>query len=124
MVVQVGSLEGRGVIELENASLLNPSSFPKKDASFGEEDSPIDHEYRNFSQDVIKIKMLSSIKLVILSTKINLLLPFGPMAILVDKLFHSHVSFFVHLIAKYSNSIVNHATFDFFKCVSGLGLSF
>ncbi|RHN69044.1 putative calcium/proton exchanger [Medicago truncatula] len=90
MVVQVGSLEGRGVIELENASLLNPSSFPKKDASFGEEDSPIDHEYRNFSQDVIKIKMLSSIKLVILSTKINLLLPFGPMAILVDKLFHSH----------------------------------
>jgi len=121
MVVQVGSLEGSGVIELENASLLNPSSFPKKDASFGE-DSPIDHECRNFSQDVIKIKMLSSIKLVILSTKINLLLPFGPMAILVDKLFHSHVSFFVHLFAKYS--IVNHATFDFFKCVSGLGLSF
>ncbi|KAL5076146.1 hypothetical protein RYX36_015130 [Vicia faba] len=93
MVVQVGSLEGKGVIELENAILLNPSLFPRKDVSF-EEDSPIDHEYGNFSQNVIS-KVLSSIKVVVLSTKINLLMPFGPMAILVDRLFHSHGWVFV-----------------------------
>ncbi|PNY15626.1 vacuolar cation/proton exchanger 5-like protein [Trifolium pratense] len=89
--ISVGSLEGRVVIELENASLLTPSSFPIKNVSF-EADSPIDHECENFSLDVIKLrsKVLSSIKVVVLSTKINLLLPFGPMAILVDKLYHSH----------------------------------
>ncbi|GAU39147.1 hypothetical protein TSUD_147690, partial [Trifolium subterraneum] len=48
--ISVGSLEGRVVIELENASLLTPSSFPIKNVSF-EEDSPIGHEYENFSQD-------------------------------------------------------------------------
>ncbi|XP_027190655.1 vacuolar cation/proton exchanger 3-like isoform X2 [Cicer arietinum] len=88
MVLQVGSLEGRGVIELENASLLSPS-FPRKDAPFVK-DSPIDHECQNFSQDVIRSKVLSSIKVVVFSTKINLLMPFGPLAILIDKLFHSH----------------------------------
>jgi hypothetical protein len=121
----VGSLEGRVVIELENASLLTPSSFPIKNVSF-EEDSPIGHECDNFSLDVIKLrsKVLSSIKVVVLSTKINLLLPFGPMAILVDKMYDSHVSFFIHLnILLNIDSIVNHVTFDFFKCVSGLGLS-
>lgn len=99
MVAQVGSLERRGVIELENAILLNPSLFPKKDASY-EEDSPIDHGCGKFSQNVIRSKVLSSIKVVVFSTKINLLIPFGPMAILVDRLFHSHVSFFIQLIAK------------------------
>ncbi|XP_073225127.1 vacuolar cation/proton exchanger 5-like isoform X3 [Cicer arietinum] len=86
--ISVGSLEGRGVIELENASLLSPS-FPRKDAPFVK-DSPIDHECQNFSQDVIRSKVLSSIKVVVFSTKINLLMPFGPLAILIDKLFHSH----------------------------------
>lgn len=94
--MQMGSLEGGCVIEIENASLLSPSPFPKKSISFGEV-SPIDHDCGKFSQDVIRSKVLSSIKVVVLSTKINLLMPFGPMAILVDKLFHSHVSFMIHL---------------------------
>ncbi|XP_061365858.1 vacuolar cation/proton exchanger 5-like [Gastrolobium bilobum] len=87
--MSMGSLEGRTVIELEEASLLNPSSFPRKNLSF-EEDSPIDQDCEKFSQDVIRSKVLSSIKVVVLSTKITLLMPFGPMAILVDKLFDSH----------------------------------
>ncbi|KAI5406638.1 vacuolar cation/proton exchanger 3 isoform X2 [Lathyrus oleraceus] len=95
--ISVGSLDGRAAIELENAILLNPSLFPKKDASF-EEDSPIDHECGNFSQNVIRSKVLSSIKVVVFSTKINLLMPFGPMAILVDRLFHSHGWVFVFSI--------------------------
>ncbi|XP_058783492.1 vacuolar cation/proton exchanger 5-like [Vicia villosa] len=92
--ISVGSLEGRGVIELENAILLNPSLFPRKVASY-EEDSPIDHECGKFSPNIIRSKVLSSIKVVVLSTKINLLMPFGPMAILVDRLFHSHGWVFV-----------------------------
>ncbi|CAL0314806.1 unnamed protein product [Lupinus luteus] len=82
-------LEGRTVVQLENASLLGPSSFQRKSLSFAEV-SPIDHDCEKFSQDVVRSKVLSSIKVVVLSTKINLLMPFGPMAILVDNLFDSH----------------------------------
>ncbi|KAK7316552.1 hypothetical protein RJT34_00104 [Clitoria ternatea] len=85
----MGSIEGKSVtVELENVCLIN-QAFPSKNLSF-EEDLPIDHDCENFLQDVMKIKVFSSIKTVVLSTKINLLMPFGPLAILVDKLFDSH----------------------------------
>ncbi|XP_027346548.1 vacuolar cation/proton exchanger 2-like [Abrus precatorius] len=87
--VSMGSIEGRSVIELDNVSLLSSSSFPQKILSC-KEDSSIDHDYGKLLQDVIRSKVFSSIKVVVLSNKINLLMPFGPMAILVDKLFDSH----------------------------------
>ncbi|KAK7273476.1 hypothetical protein RIF29_14526 [Crotalaria pallida] len=88
--LSVESLERRSVVQLENASLLGPSSFPRKSLSFREDSPIIDHDYGKFSQDVISSRVLRSIKVVVFSTKINLLLPFGPMAMLVDKLFDNH----------------------------------
>lgn len=94
MVLQRNSTDGMSVIELESTNLLDTSSsFPTRNPnSFEEPSTPTGHEKKG-KLSVVSSKVVSSIKVVVLSAKINILMPFGPMAILVDKLFHSHVSF-------------------------------
>lgn len=92
VISQMGSADGTSVIEIENTNLLNTSSsFPRRTPSFDDPDTPIGRTDRG-KLSIVQSKVVSSIKLVVLSTKINILMPFGPMAILVDKLFHTHVS--------------------------------
>ncbi|XP_054818319.1 vacuolar cation/proton exchanger 3-like isoform X3 [Prosopis cineraria] len=75
-------------IELENRNLIiASSSFPRRSSSF-EEASSLNHDKGKLS--VVRSKVFSSIKVVVLSAKINVLMPFGPLAILLDKLFHNH----------------------------------
>ncbi|XP_028753052.1 vacuolar cation/proton exchanger 3-like [Neltuma alba] len=84
----MGSAEGMPAIELENRNLINVSSSVPRISSSFEEATSLVHDKGKLS--VVRRKVFSSIKVVVLSTKINILMPFGPLAILVDKLFHSH----------------------------------
>ncbi|KAI4305576.1 hypothetical protein L6164_028936 [Bauhinia variegata] len=86
----MGSFNGISMLQLEDKDLLMSPSAPisKRKIPF-EEDSQIG-DLGKFSLHNVKSKMRSSIRVVILSAKISLLMPFGPMAILADKLFDSH----------------------------------
>ncbi|XP_054818318.1 vacuolar cation/proton exchanger 3-like isoform X2 [Prosopis cineraria] len=87
-ITSMGSADGMSAIELENRNLIiASSSFPRRSSSF-EEASSLNHDKGKLS--VVRSKVFSSIKVVVLSAKINVLMPFGPLAILLDKLFHNH----------------------------------
>lgn len=90
----MGSLDGRAVIEFEDESLVSPAaaSVSTNKNSF--------HEITHISaatsakgyKQYMRNSVTDSIKIVIFSAKINILMPLGPLAILVDKMSGSHVS--------------------------------
>ncbi|KAL5794385.1 hypothetical protein ACOSP7_002979 [Xanthoceras sorbifolium] len=90
--VEMGSLDGRAVLEFVDDGLESPGSVARKKHSFdgaslcnGGSDNGSLNVYTWSSHGVIE-----SIRIVVLSTKINLLMVFGPMAIIVDKTSGSH----------------------------------
>lgn len=90
----MGSLDGRAVIEFEDESLVSPAaaSISTNKHSFHE----ITHisaatSAKSYKQHM-RNSVIDSIKIVIFSAKINILMPLGPLAILVDKMSGSHVS--------------------------------
>lgn len=90
----MGSLDERAVIEFEDESLVSPAaaSISTNKNSFHE----ITHisaatSAKNYKQHM-RNSVIDSIKIVIFSAKINILMPLGPLAILVDKMCGSHVS--------------------------------
>jgi len=83
--VEMGSLEGRSVIEFEDDNLVSPSSISRKKHSFHEPPRTSAGGSENFCPKHMMNSVIGSIKIVLLSAKINLLIPFGPLAILVDK---------------------------------------
>lgn len=90
----MGSLDGRAVIEFEDESLVSPAaaSISTNKNSFHE----ITHisaatSAKSYRQHM-RNSVIDSIKIVIFSAKINILMPLGPLAILVDKMSGSHVS--------------------------------
>ena len=94
LVSQMGSLGERSVLELEDESLVSSGSIDRKV-------HPIDvSPHKSFSiagsEDsgwkYTRISMLNSIKVVFFADKINLLIPCGFLAVLVDKLTGHHVS--------------------------------
>ncbi|KAI5662122.1 hypothetical protein M9H77_21445 [Catharanthus roseus] len=89
--IEMGALEGRSVLELEDENLISPRRIDIKTSS---------HEVtprRSFHDPGLEVlgckfllkKALKSIRIVLLSDKLNLLVPFGPLAILVEN-FTSH----------------------------------
>ncbi|KAF5726521.1 vacuolar cation/proton exchanger 3-like [Tripterygium wilfordii] len=89
--VEMAPLEDRAVLDLQDESLDSPESIAR-------------HQHYNMntvdSQDgcvtyIRKNSVLNSIKIVVFSTKLNLLIPFGPLAILVDKFIGNHGWVFV-----------------------------
>jgi Ca2+:H+ antiporter len=86
------SFEERSV-EFEDESLESPASIARKKHSFHAAPhisaGGSDHCY---AEEIIRNSVIDSIKIVVFSAKINLLMPFGPLAILVDKLSGNHVS--------------------------------
>lgn len=83
--VEMGSLEQ----STAHASLVNPVSDATKENSLetapGRSSSSIG-SVEDFGSNYKGNSVLNSIKIVIFSTKLNLLIPFGPLAILVNKL--------------------------------------
>ncbi|XP_023924774.2 vacuolar cation/proton exchanger 3 isoform X2 [Quercus suber] len=90
--LEMGSLDGRAVIEFEDESLVSPAaaSVSTNKNSF--------HEITHISaatsakgyKQYMRNSVIDSIKIVIFSAKINILMPLGPLAILVDKMSGSH----------------------------------
>ncbi|KAJ7964642.1 Vacuolar cation/proton exchanger [Quillaja saponaria] len=78
--LQMAALEGGSKLELESESLVSSSSFPREKYSF--------HEAPQVTL-YVRNRVLNSIKTVVFSSKINLLMPFGPLAMLANKLFNS-----------------------------------
>ncbi|TXG55603.1 hypothetical protein EZV62_020859 [Acer yangbiense] len=88
----MGSLNGRAALEFEDEGLESSGSIATKKHSFavgslsnGGSDNRSGNLYMSSSHGVI-----GSIKIVVLSTKLNILMIFGPIAIIVDKTSGSH----------------------------------
>lgn len=83
-----------GSLELVDESLVSPGPIgrakPSMDAAPNKSFYADGIEELNFKS--ISNIVIHSIKVVFFSDKINLLVPFGPLAILVDKLTNHHVS--------------------------------
>lgn len=92
-VPQMGSLEERAVLEFEDESLFSPDSASRKTHS---REGPLvlapSPASETSGTKCMSNSIFNSIKVVVFSTKINLLVPFGPAAILVDKFTDNHVS--------------------------------
>ncbi|KAK9289617.1 hypothetical protein L1049_007774 [Liquidambar formosana] len=90
--VEMGSLEQRSVLEFEDESLVSPVSVAAKahsnNAALRRSISAA--RLDDFGTKFTSNSVLDSIKIVVFSTKINLLMPFGPLAILVHKLSGHH----------------------------------
>ncbi|KAK0588922.1 hypothetical protein LWI29_007128 [Acer saccharum] len=90
--VEMGSLDKRAALEFEDEGLESPGSIARKKHSFevgslsnGGSDKRSGNLYMSSRHGVIE-----SIKIVVLSTKLNILMIFGPIAIIVDKTSGSH----------------------------------
>lgn len=90
----MGSLERTSSPELEGLPLVNPQCNSGKTSPL--EISPQSHfvgpRSEDFPSKCILSSIFHSIKIALFSNKLNLLIPCGPLAILVDKLTHQLVS--------------------------------
>lgn len=93
---QMGSLDGRAVLELENENTVTVNSRPNNQKMLSLDDSPRRSSFYTGLDDLsykcILNGAVSSIKLVFLSKKLNLLVPCGPLAVVVDVFTDHHVS--------------------------------
>ncbi|KAK6157114.1 hypothetical protein DH2020_011362 [Rehmannia glutinosa] len=92
----MGSLAGKSTPELEDVHLVNPQPVGRKTSSL--EITPQRSFFGPGSEDFgckcILSSTFRSIKIALFSNKLNLLVPCGPLAILVDKLTNHHLAFF------------------------------
>ncbi|CAK9165054.1 unnamed protein product [Ilex paraguariensis] len=86
--LEMGALEGRSTLEFEDESLASPGPFSNKTSSLDAAPNRFffDDGSEDFGCRCICKSVLRSIAVVFFTNKLNLLLPCGPLAILVDKL--------------------------------------
>uniref|UniRef100_A0A7N0VM48 Sodium/calcium exchanger membrane region domain-containing protein n=1 Tax=Kalanchoe fedtschenkoi TaxID=63787 RepID=A0A7N0VM48_KALFE len=90
----MGPLDEKALHELEDETLFSLQSAVQKTHV-----SPLGVGFTNFRVRDLKNVVYSSIKIVVFSTKLNLLMPFGPLAILVHNLTgHRGWVFFLSLL--------------------------
>lgn len=91
----MGSLAGKSSSELEELPLFKSQPIGRKISSA--EITPLNRLSGPGSEDCesqrILRRIFRSIKIALFSNKLNLLIPFGPSAIIVEKLIRNHVSF-------------------------------
>lgn len=97
---QMGSLAGKTNLELEEMHLISPQSNDAKISSLEitPQRSSIGLAPEDFGCKCLLSSIARSIKVTLLSNKLNLLLPCGPLAVAVDKLTNHHVSYEFDLI--------------------------
>ncbi|XP_022140503.1 vacuolar cation/proton exchanger 3-like [Momordica charantia] len=90
--VEMGSLGEKTILEFEDESLVSPVSLNRKNFAFeaSMHGSPSSGDSQKFCYGNMKNRIIDSIKIVVFSAKINLLMPFGPLAILVSSLSGHH----------------------------------
>lgn len=86
--VEMGSMENGSVNEFDNESLCSPETIAEKTCSVqsAEQGSSSPGRSQDRVQNMKANAVYRSIKIVLFSNKLNLLMPFGPLAILVYKL--------------------------------------
>lgn len=91
---QMGSLDGKSEHEFEDESLVSPLSLARKTHGFDvAQHISFSGGLQPLTIKYTRTKMIASIKSVVFSTKLNLLMPFGPIAILVHNYTGHHVSY-------------------------------
>ncbi|KAK9156386.1 hypothetical protein Sjap_003866 [Stephania japonica] len=85
--LELGALKDKSLHEFEEESLDSPASIGRK-SNLMEETT--DGSFSGSSRSHGKNTVLKSIKIMLFSTKLNLLMPFGPAAIVVDILTDNH----------------------------------
>lgn len=91
---QMGSLEGRAVLQLEDETLADSKHNDRRTSSMdaAPQISVFDTDTDDVSCKCTWKSILRQIHIVLFSKKLNLLIPCGPLAMLVDMLTDHHVS--------------------------------
>ncbi|KAK8490549.1 hypothetical protein V6N11_055776 [Hibiscus sabdariffa] len=86
-VEQMGSVEDRSMLDLDDECLDSPGTeVQKTQVPFSGQQLPFSDGFPIGGNKMIRNGVYGSIKTVVFSNKLNLLMPFGPLAILVHKL--------------------------------------
>ncbi|KAG0479949.1 hypothetical protein HPP92_010807 [Vanilla planifolia] len=90
--LQMGAIDGRSDNEFEDESLVSPTSLPSNNchSEAGSQNSPYLGRGQQFDLSSLKNDILRSLKIVLFSAKINILMPCGPAAILVKYMTGHH----------------------------------
>ncbi|XP_034678415.1 vacuolar cation/proton exchanger 5-like isoform X3 [Vitis riparia] len=98
--MEMGSLEERSNHELEDESLISPAKIGQKTNSFhAPQLGSSCRDWRIWSSKLLGNAVFMSIRVVVFSNKLNLLMPFGPLAVLVHGLSdHNGWVFFLTLL--------------------------
>lgn len=98
--MEMGSLAERSNHELEDESLISPAKIGQKTNSFhAPQLGSSCRDWRIWSSKLLGNAVFMSIRVVIFSSKLNLLMPFGPLAVLVHGLSdHNGWVFFLTLL--------------------------
>lgn len=98
--MEMGSLEERSNHELEDESLISPAEIGQKTNSFhAPQLGSSCRDWRIWSSKLLGNAVFMSIRVVVFSSKLNLLMPFGPLAVLVHGLSdHNGWVFFLTLL--------------------------
>ena len=92
--MEMGSLAERSNHELEDESLISPAKIGQKTNSFhAPQLGSSCRDWRIWSSKLLGNAVFMSIRVVVFSSKLNLLMPFGPLAVLVHGLSDHNVSF-------------------------------
>ncbi|XP_043689562.1 vacuolar cation/proton exchanger 3 [Telopea speciosissima] len=88
---QMESLDERSVLEFEDATLVSPASLEKRAHSLGAtQHASFSGGPQVYSVGSIGDRVFRSLKIVVFKPKINLLMPFGPLAVIVHSLTGHH----------------------------------
>ncbi|XP_039030168.1 vacuolar cation/proton exchanger 5-like isoform X2 [Hibiscus syriacus] len=92
--VEMGSVEDRSMDDLDDECLHSPGTDARKTQAsdsnrqipFSDQQLPLSDGFPIVGNKMVRNRIYQSIKTVVFSNKLNLLMPFGPLAILVHKL--------------------------------------
>lgn len=110
----MGSLGEKTILEFEDESLVSPVSLNRKNFSIegSIHSSPLGGGSQKLCCSNMKNRVFGSIKIVVFSAKINLLMPFGPLAIIVSTLSGHHVSLSFHSFVSIQLGLFSYSILD------------
>lgn len=123
-MAQMEPLDEISVLEFEDESLVSPVALARRTHSLGATQyGSILGGLQVYSIRCMRDRAVKSLKIVVFTPKLNLLLPFGPLAILVHNMTGHHVScpspyWYLWQIL----ILMVHVMIYFLKWISGLGL--
>lgn len=94
----MGSLDDRSMHEFEDESLFTPEAESEKiQRVHGLQIGSVSGDFPSSGNKILQNSVCRSIKTVVFSNKLNLLMPFGPLAIMVHNLTGHKVSSIIYV---------------------------